>query len=233
MTSSGTYNFGLSNGEAVLAALERVRVRAPSIRQEHMVTARRELNLLFVELDNKQVNLWEVSSSPQSIALVQGTATYTLPAKTVLVLDAYISLNNGTANQTDRYVTPISRTEYASYGVKLSQSPPTVYWVNRQTTPTITFYPVPDGNGPYVFNYYACNQIQDANLPGGETPDLPTRWLDVMVAGLAYRLARTYAPELEQVRKADYMDAWTIAASQDIESVPLSIAPSIGAYYRR
>lgn len=214
-----------------MAALERVKVRTPSIRQEHMMTARRELNLLFIEFDNRQVNLWKVELL--SINLVQGTATYTLPSRVVMVLDAYISLNNGSVGQTDRYITPISRTEYASYSMKQTQSQPTVFWLDRLITPTLTTYPVADGNGPYVLNYYACVNIQDANLSGGETPDVPNRWLDALVAGLAYRLSRTYAPELEAQRKIDYTEAWNLAGAQDTENVPLMLAPMIGAYYRR
>ena len=38
MTSSGTYAFSPSNGEIVLAAFERIQVRVPDIRQEHMAS---------------------------------------------------------------------------------------------------------------------------------------------------------------------------------------------------
>lgn len=236
MTSSGTYNYSLSNGEAVLAAYERCMVRAPSIRQEHMLTARRETNLLFVEMSNRQVNLWKVELI--SLNLAEGTASYAVPARVVMILDAYVSLNNATSNQTDRYVTPVSRTEYASYAVKATRGPPTVYWFDRLISPTVTFFPVPDGNGPYVFNYYACVQLQDVNLTSGETPDLPYRWLDVLVAGLAKRLARVYPPQgldpmaFVAARDKDYAEAWMYAAGQDTENVPMRILPGIGAYYR-
>ena len=43
MTSSGTYDFEISNGEVVLAAYERLKIFAPEIVQKHMSTARREL----------------------------------------------------------------------------------------------------------------------------------------------------------------------------------------------
>lgn len=237
MTSSGTYDYSLSNGEAVLAAYERCRIRAPSIRQEHMLTARRELNLLFVELSNRQVNLWRVEQL--SVDMVEGTATYDIPARVVMILDSYISLNDGTVDQTDRYITPISRTDYASYPTKFTQGTPNVYWFDRLISPTITMWPVPDGNGPYVYNYYACTQMQDAALAGGQTPDLPYRWLDVLVTGLAKRLAKSYPPEgsdplaFEAARKADYDEAWGFAATQDTENVPVTIAPAISAYYRR
>lgn len=230
MTSSGTYDFALSNGAGVLEAFERIQIRMPSIRQEHMFSARNELNLLFSQWSNLQVNLWEVQLI--SVPLIQGTATYTLPAYVVMVLDAYISLNYGQADQTDLYITPISRTDYASYAAKSNQGQPNVYWLNRQITPQLTTYPVANSND-YVLNYYACTQIQDGALGGGQTPDIPYLWMDALVAGLAYRLARVYAPALEAQRKADAQEAWEIAARQNVENVPFKISPNIGRYYRR
>jgi len=229
VTSSGTYNYSLPNSEAVIGAFERAGVRSPEIRQEHMLTARRELNDLFVELSNRGVNLWEVQQL--SISLVQGTATYTIPSRVVMVLDAYRTLNNATTNQIDSYITPISRTIYASIANKFTQGPPTQYWFDRLINPTVTVWPVPDSGGPYTFNYYACSQLQDANLPGGETPDLPYRWLGVLLTGLALRLARVYAPSMEAARKADYVEAWGFAASQDTENVPTTFTPTLSSYY--
>lgn len=237
MASSGTYDFALSNGEAVLAAFARCQVRIPELRQEHMWSARRELNLLFSELSNRQVNLWKVELN--TINLVQGTATYSVPARVVMILDSYRSINTGSGNQTNSYTTPISRTEYASYAAPQTQAPPTVFWFDRLIAPTVTFYPTPDGNGPYVWSYYACVQQQDANLPGGETPDAPYRSLDMLTAGLAARLARIYPPQgidplaFAAARDADYTKAWGFFATQDTENVSFSIQPAIGGYYRR
>lgn len=230
MVSSGTYNFSLSNGEAVLAAFERVRVRAPSIRQEHMVTARRELNLLLVEWANKQVNLFKVVQN--TIPLIAGQATYAIPANVVMILDAVVTTNPGTPQATDLYVTPISRTEYVSLSRKLTPGRPTVYWFDRLIAPILYPWPVADASLPYAFNYWSCIQMQDANLPGGETPDLPYRWLDALVAGMSHRLSRVYAPDLEQLRKADASEAWTTAATQDVENVDLVLSPNLGGYYR-
>lgn len=231
MTSSSTYAFSPSNGEIVLAAFERIQIRAPSIRQEHMLSARREVNFLFSSLSNLGPNLWEVALVAQ--ALTAGTSTYAVDAKVVMILDAYISLNQGTTTQSDRYITPISRTEYASFATKKTSGFPTSFWFDRLISPTVTLWPVPDSGGPYYLNYYVCTQMQDANLAGGETPDVPYRWYDAMTAGLAHRLARIYAPQLEAQRKTDAQEAWAVAAAQDTEGVALSIAPGIGAYYPR
>ena len=231
MTSSGTYTFVPSNGEIVLAAYERDQIRAPELRQEHMATARREFNLMLVKLANFTPNLWEVVRTQTT--LVSGTATYSLTPQTVLVLDASVVLNFGTQNESRRYITPISRTEYLSFANQQTLGPPTVYWMDRLISPTITFYPVPDDNGPYTFDYFSVTQIQDANLPAGETPNVPYRWFDVLVAELAHRVSRTYAPTLEALRKVDADEAWKIAAAQDTENVPFMLAPGLASYYRR
>jgi hypothetical protein len=235
MTSSGTYNYSLSNGEAVFAAFERIGVRAPELRQEHFVTARRELNDLFVELSNRVVNLWTVTrpEDGNAITMVQGTLTYTIPSNVVMILDAYISLNFGTTNQTDTYITPMSRTQYASLADKDDEGRPTSYWFDRTINPTVTMWPVPDQGGPYTFGYYACLQLQDANLPSGETPNMPYRWLGVLTAGLALRLARVYNRAALADCKADYADAWNWAAEQDTENVNTSYTPALSCYYRR
>lgn len=221
----------------MLSAFERVYIRAPELRQEHMLTARRELNLLFVEWSNRQVNLWSVVRN--QVVLTPGVATINLPPQTVLVLDASIVLNFGTANESRRYITPISRTEYLSYANQQTPGPSSVYWMDRLIAPTITFYPVPDSNGPYTFDYFSCQQIQDANLAGGETPNVPYRWLDALTSGLTARFSRLYPPppgiealSFRKLCKDDAEEAWRIAAAQDTENVPLVLAPSLVGYYR-
>ena len=230
MTSSGTYNFNISNGNISMAAYERIGVRAPEFRQEHMLSAYRELNLVLVTFSNMQPNLWAVERTQTT--LTAGVATISLPNYSVLVVDASIVLNFGTSSEARRYITPISRTEYLSYANQQTPGPPTVFWQDRLITPTITFYPVPDSNGPYTFDSLWLRQLQDANLTNAETPDVPYRWLDALVASLAHRLARIYAPTLEAQRKADALEAWQIAATQDTENVPLVLAPSFSRYYR-
>ncbi len=195
MATSGTYNFNPTNGQLTLSAFARIQIRAPSIRQEHMTNAQQEMNYLLVELSTLQPNLWKVVQN--SITLVNGTATYSIPNNTVVILDNWISVNSGTSNQTDRYITLMSRSEYASLANKNTPGAPTQIWYDKLVAPTVTFYPVPDNNGPYVYNYFSCLRMQDANLAGGETMDVQYVFLDCIVSGLSHRLARIYAPQLE------------------------------------
>lgn len=230
MTTSGTYDFTLTNGDIVIAAYERCKIRMPELRQEHMATARRELNLCLVKFGTLQPNLWKVEQL--SINLVSGTATYSVPARVAEILDAWVTVNSSSAQPTDLYVSPLSRTEWASLANKRTPGRPTSYWWDRLLSPVLYPWPVPDNTGPYVFNYFAASQCQDANLPGGETPDVPYLWMDAIVAELAHRVSRTYSPpEIEAIRKADAKEAWELAAAQNTENVDVQLAPNLGGYY--
>lgn len=215
----------------MLAAFERIKVFATSIRNGHMQTARRELNFLLAEAANKQVNLWKVDLVTDT--LVNGQSTYNVQPRTVMILDAWVTQNTGMASQVDTYITPVSRTEFASFSNKSTPGRPTSYWFDRLIAPTITLWPVPNDN-TFTLSYYRCTQMEDANLPGGETPDIPYLWIDWFVAGMAHRLSRPYSTiEMEKLRKADAVEAWNVAAAQNTENVPLSLKPMISNYYRR
>ena len=226
---SGSYSFAPSGGEIIIGAFQRVQIRPTEITISHLQTAVLELNLLQAKFGSQQPNLWDVDL--QSLPLTQGQATYSLPAETVMITNAYV--RTGTSTSTvDRMIFPISQTEYAAISNKLTQGPPTQFWFNRLISPTITFYLTPDGNGPYTVNYYRVRTLQDALATNGYNVEVPSRFMDAIIAGLAYRLARVYAPQLEDKRKMDAQEAWDVAATQDRENVNLYIAPSISGYYR-
>ena len=227
MTTSGTTSFNPSLGEITLNAFGRIQVRRAEIIQQHLADAQTEANLLLAKFNNLQPNLWTVDL--QSSVLIQGTSVYTVPDDTALILDAYIRY--GPSSNTDRIITPISRTEYASYSNKTSQGFPSVFWFDRLTSPTLTLWKVPDGN-TYTLFYYRVRRIQDSILAGGSTVEVPFLWLDAYTAALAHRLARIYAPQLEQIRKSDADEAWLLAANQDVENVNLYIAPGLAGYWR-
>lgn len=225
--TSNTYLFNPSNVEIITAAYGRIKVRRTEILTPHIQDAVMELNSLFSRMNNAGPNLWTVDL--QNIPLVQGTATYSVPSTTIQILDVFIRY--GTPS-TDRILYPISRTEFASLPMKTQQGFPSQFWFDRLISPTITFYMTPDGNGPYTAYYYRYRQIQDSLTPNGQVAEIPNRWIDALIAGLAYRLSRIYAPELEQMRKDDAKEAWENAATQDVENVPLNIVPGTIGYWR-
>lgn len=225
-TTSGTFNYAPTLGEFILVAFGKLAVRPAEITASHMFNARMAANLLLSELSNSQPNLWQVGL--QTMPLTQGVSTYAVPASTVMILDMYIS--SGTPAN-DRYLYPISRTEYASYPNKTTQSPPTIYWYDRLISQTVTFYPVPDGNGPYTAKFYSVRQTQDADVTNGMNVEIPYRWYDAYVCGLAWKLSEIYAPQLEDKLFSRYQRALSLAQTQDVENVDMYISPSIGGYY--
>ena len=225
--TSGTYLFAPSLGEVVLNAFARIGIRRTEIVQTHLVDARMEANLLLAKMADAQPNLWSVDL--QALPLLQGAPTYTVPAETAMILDAYIRFGSPS---TDRSIYPISRSEYSTYPEKDIQAFPTVFWFDRLISPTITLWPVPDGNGPYTLYYYRVRQIQDAEYVNGQNIEIPYLWLDAFTSGLAARLARIYAPSLEGQRKMDADEAWQLAAKQDTENVYMMFNPGLSSYYR-
>ena len=227
---SGTYNFSPGLGECVLNAFSRIGVRRTEILQTHMADARMEANLLLAKFGTKQPNLWGIDL--QGVPLLQGQATYTVPTETVMILDAYIRYGSPFV---DRQVYPISRSEYSTYPQKTLQAFPTVYWFDRLLSPTVTIWPTPDGNGPYTFYYYRVRQMQDAEYSDGTNAldiEIPYVWMDAFTAGLAARLARIYAPQLEQLRKQDADEAWNLAMEENQENVSLRMQPGLNGYFR-
>lgn len=88
MTTSGTYNFDLSNSDVVLEAFDRCEIRPPAITGNMMISARRSINLELQRWANLGVNLWAVDLITEN--LIQGVTTYSIPLETVDLLDVYI-----------------------------------------------------------------------------------------------------------------------------------------------
>lgn len=225
--TSKTYNFNPSAGSILLNAFMRCSVRPAELTATHLAQGQMCENYILAELSNLTPNLWEVGL--QSAPLLQGSATYTVAAETVMILDLYISYGSPT---TDRYLYPLSRTEYASIPNKTTHGFPNQFWFDRLISPTITFWPVPDGNGPYVCKYYSVRQTQDAVMANGLTVEIPYRFLDAYTAGVAWKLSELYAPQLEDKLFSRYTRSLQIATTQDVENVDLFVTPSLSGYYR-
>lgn len=230
MTTSGTYAFSPSLGEIVLYSYNLIQLRSPSLTAEHMVAAKNAANFLLANWSNRGVNLWQVDL--QTVTLEEGVATYDVLPNTVVILDAYVTITDGSAPAQDRIILPISRSEYASYSNKTQQGFPTTFWFDRLLAPTVTLWPVPDGTSPQTLSYYRLRQTQDANFANGQNVEIPYLWLDAFADGLAWRLARLFQPQLSEQLKADAAESYAIAATQNEEVASIYISPQVNSYYR-
>ena len=223
MTTSGTTAFNMDLTELVEEAYERV---GAELRTGYdLRTARRSLDLMFANWANRGINMWTFEQG--SINLQPGQATYNLPADTVDLLEHVIRTGAGNVStQADLTITRISVSTYATIPNKLQQARPIQVWIERLETPRITVWPVPDNSQPYIFVYWRMRRLDDAGN-GVNTMDVPFRFYEAMVAGLAYHLALKVPNGLErlQVLKAQYDEAWELASTEDREKAAVRFVP--------
>lgn len=234
MASSGTWNFALSNASIVLEAFDRIQIEPPAISTHQMWSARNSLNLeLVVSWGNAGFNFWELASG--TIDLTAGLGVYPLPANIVTVTDVWFSQVNafGPGSNNDRLLTPMSRGEFAAISNKNVSGQPNRYWYEMLATPLLNVWQPPVVGAPScVINWYGLRQVQDANLPGGETPDVATRAIDALCAGLTRRLAEKFKPDQLAAKTAIFNDAWDLLVRRDQEPGNMQFRADTSSYTR-
>jgi len=238
VASSGTYNFAMANTSVVLEAFDRIQKPPPVLTRHMLVSARNSLNLELAAWSNAGMNFWETTGG--TINLAVGTGTYTLPTNLVTMTELWYSTVNGggTGVNNDRIMVPITRTQYSMIVNKNQQGIPTQYWFQMLETPQVTIWEVPFVGAPnYVLEWYGMQRVQDANLAGGETPDIPYRAIDALCARMALRLCEKFGPVNPQARQAMMMEkkaaadeAWELLMRRDQEPGPMTINANIAAY---
>ena len=95
-----------------------------------------------------------------------------------------------------------------------------------QNLPTVNVWPAPDQSDFYQFVYYRLRRIQDAGN-GVTIEDIPFRFIPCMVAGLAYYLSQKLpgAETRIEMLKADYEQAFQLAADEDREKASVRFVP--------
>ena len=226
MATSGTTAFDMDFTEIAEEAWERA---GREMRSGYdLRTARRSMNLLTIEWQNRGINLWTIDEG--TVTLVKGTSEYNLPADTIDLLEQVIRTNSGdTATQQDLTINRISVSTYSSIPNKLTEGRPIQVWIERlRDNPTINVWPVPDKNDEYIFKYYRMRRIQDAGN-GVETADMNFRFLPCLVAGLAYYIAMKdpdLAPRIPLLKEV-YEEQFRLAAEEDRVKAPAKFVPRI------
>ena len=136
MTTTGSTLFNMDFTEIAEEAWERA---GREMRSGYdLRTARRSMNLMTIEWQNKGINMWTMEQG--IINLTPGLATYALPTDTIDLLEHVIRTGSNTSStQADLTITRISVSTYATIPNKLSQARPIQVWIQRlsgQTNPT-------------------------------------------------------------------------------------------------
>lgn len=221
MATSGTATFNLDLQEIVEEAGERC---GYEIRTGYdFVTARRSMNLMLAEWANRGLNMWTFEQL--SIPMVAGQATYALPEDTVDLMDTVLRTGAG-ATQSDLMLTRVSLSHHHNLPNKNAPGRPLQYLVVRTATPSVTVWPVPNVSSTYTLVYWRLRRVQDAGA-GGNTQDIPFRFLPAMVAGLAYYLALKVPGGIDrlQILKGQYDEAMQMAMDEDRDKTPFRLIP--------
>ena len=165
------------------------------------------------------MNYWTTVES--TLALVDGTRSYSLPAGTVDILDAVIRRSNS-----DTGLSRIALTDYNALPDKTTTGKPSQFFFDRQYTPQIYLYPVPSNSTDTII-YWNFFQIEDV-VKSQSDIDVPYRWTEAMCAGLASK-ASIKIPGVQNDRimmlGAQAENAFNDAATDEGEKASLKIIP--------
>jgi hypothetical protein len=144
------------------------------------------------------------------------------------VLSLVIRTDEGTSNQSDTALARLSRDSYLSVSNKLTEAKPNQFYVDRQITPILKVWPVPDVS-TYVLVYDRLLRMDDVDIFTNNA-DVPFRFYPCLVAGLAYYLAIKRSPERMPMLKSMYEEEFERAASEDRDRSSLTLTPSRDYY---
>lgn len=186
-------------------------------------TARRSLNILTLEWQNRGLNLFTIESG--TLSITAGTATYTLPSDTIDIIEHQVRTGTGT-NQTDTNLERVSVSTYAQQSNKNTQGRPTQIYVQRLSTETkITLWPVPDSTQTYTLAYYRLKGIDGLASGVGTTASIPPRFIPALVSGLAFYISQKRNPQAAQLLKQEYEYQFDLAAGEDEERASVMFVP--------
>lgn len=186
-------------------------------------TARRSLNILLLEWQNRGLNLFTVDQG--TLALTAGTASYDMPADTIDLVEGSVRSGSG-VNQLDTILQRLSVSQYAQQSSKNTQGKPSQVFVERLATVTrVTLWPVPDA--AYTFAFFRLKGIDGLSSGLGTTAAVPPRFVPCLISGLAYYIAMKKPEAAARVAplKQEYEFQFELAAGEDSDSSSIKFVP--------
>ena len=230
MATSGTTTFNLDLSDIMEEAYELCGLTMRSGYDYR--TARRALNLIFLEWQNKGLNLWKIEQATQ--ALTAGTSSYAAETSALEIIDAFLRTDSGnTDKQFDQQLTRISRTEYNHQAKKLLQSKPTQFFADKGTSGiNIVLWATPDDAQTYTLVYDYIKRIEDAGSVASNNADVPARYLPCLTYALAYNIACKEPDAMNRVPmiKQRYNELWQEVSESDRERAAVKFVPGNNVY---
>ena len=221
MSTSGSKDFELDVADYIEEAFERCGLEVRT--GYDLKTAKRSLNLLLADWANRGLNQWTIKQ--RSLTLVANDGEYDLSADVIDVLSVVVRVSG-----TDYSLERLSRDEYLTIPTKTTTGRPNQFFLDRQLTPNLKLWPVPDSSTTYTVYYDALTRMDDADT-FTNTMDLPFRFYPCLAAGLAYYIALKKNPQRVQMLKAVYEEEFQRAAEEDRDRASFNVVPKY-SYYR-
>lgn len=194
-------------------------------------TARRALELLSIEWANRGLNLWTVEG-PEVMVLTPGEPQYALPDDTIDIVEQVVRdpRGGGTGQATDYKIERFSLPEYASITNKLAPGRPTMIHVRRLIPPYFLLWMVPPVGSSFQLVYWRLRRMAGLGSGGTGMPDIPWRFTNAMISGLAFYLALKSkdpgALERLQMLKSEYTEQFELAADEDRDRAAFRFQPT-------
>ena len=228
MATSGTHTFNLDISDIMEEAYD---LCGLELRSGYIFRgAKRALNLVFLEWQNKGLNLWTVEQG--SVSVTEGTSSYTVDASALDIVDVFIRTDAGDeTKQFDQRLNRISRTEYNHQSNKLLQAKPTQFYVDKDSgSIKLVLWSTPDKAYTLVYDY--IQRIEDTGDVASNNVDVPSRYLPCLTYALAYNLA-VKSPEAQPrvpMIKQRYDELWKDVSDADRERASVRFVPDLGTY---
>ena len=221
MSTSGSKDFELDVADYIEEAFERCGLEVRT--GYDLKTAKRSLNLMLADWANRGLNQWTIKQ--RSLSLVANDGEYDLSTDVIDVLSVVVRVSG-----TDYSMERLSRDEYLTIPTKTTSGRPNQFFLDRQLTPNLKVWPVPDSSTSYTIYYDALTRMDDADT-FTNTLDLPFRFYPCLAAGLAYYLSLKKNPQRTQMLKAVYEEEFQRAAEEDRDRASFNVVPKF-SYYR-
>tara|TARA_B100000676_G_scaffold161811_1_gene159181 strand:+ start:740 stop:1414 length:675 start_codon:yes stop_codon:yes gene_type:complete len=221
MAVSGTYDFNLDIDEVIQEATEMI--GGEDTLGHEPASARRSINLMLKDWQNRGVLLW--STSVSNITVSASVANYSLSSSTLDALEVVINRDD-----TDLQLERITPEEYLLIPNKTQKGRPNQYSIRRgRDNPVLSLWPLPD-NSTDVLKIELVSELQDVNKSAIQNADLPKRFLPCLTCGLAYYMAmkRPLVPENRiMMLKANYEELLMRAMEEDRERASMYLRPRL------
>ena len=221
MAVSGTYDFNLDIDEVIQEATEMI--GGEDTLGHEPASARRSINLMLKDWQNRGVLLW--STSVSSVTVSASVTAYSLASSTVDALEVVLNRDD-----TDIQLERITPEEYLLIPNKTQTGRPTQYSIRRgRDNPTLSVWPIPE-NSTDVLKMELVSELQDVNKSAIQNADLPKRFLPCLTCGLAYYMAmkRPLVPENRiMMLKANYEELLMRAMEEDRERASMYLRPRL------